>query len=164
VKRYSIQYNSGAAVNDRSQFEKPLAFISHDSRDKDAVARPIAQGLLRMLCPVWYDEYSLKVGAPLRESIENGIKECKKCILVLSPNFFSNDGWTKREFNSIFTREILEGSNLVLPVWYGVTREQIYDYSPSLLSVKGLDWSALGDEQICRQLNAAINDESIVRA
>ena len=94
---------------ERSRLEKPLAFICHDSRDKAQVARPIAIGLSKLMCPVWYDEFSLKVGDRLRESIEKGLrKECKKCVLVLSPQFFGNTGWTRVEFNSIFTREIIE--------------------------------------------------------
>jgi len=71
---------------ERSKIEKPLAFISHDSRDKDIIASKIALGLQKRMCFVWYDEYSLKVGDSLRESIEKGLKECKKCVLVLSPN------------------------------------------------------------------------------
>lgn len=42
--------------------EKPWEFISHDSRDKDDFVRPLARKLQSMLCPVWYDEYSLNVG------------------------------------------------------------------------------------------------------
>lgn len=137
---------------ERSKHEKPLAFISHDSRDKEAVAKKIAIGLQRMICPVWYDEFNLKLGDNLRESIEKGLKNCKKCILVLSPNFLSNNGWTKTEFESIFTRQILEEQKLVLPIWYKVTKQQVYDYSPSLLNVKGVDWDLLGEEEVCRQI------------
>jgi hypothetical protein len=61
----------------RENFQKPLAFISHDSRDKLKIARSIALGLQSNLVPVWYDEFSLPVGAKLRESIEKGIKESK---------------------------------------------------------------------------------------
>jgi hypothetical protein len=92
----------------RSALEKPLAFISHDSRDKDELVRELAQELSRLMCPVWYDEYSLRVGASLRKSIEAGLKETRNCIVILSPNFLSNDGWGKAEFDSVFTREILE--------------------------------------------------------
>ena len=109
-----------------------------------------------MLCPVWYDEFSLKVGDNLRESIEKGLKECKKCILILSQNFIANNGWTKKEFDSIFTREIVEEKKLVLPVWYKVTKECVYDYSPSLLNVKGADWEMLGEDEVCRQLHRVI--------
>lgn len=147
-----VQFRSTDHAAERSQYENPMAFISHDSRDKTEVARKIAINLQRMLCPVWYDEFSLQVGANLRESIENGLKKCRKCILVLSPHFFANGGWTKKEFDSIFTREILEEQQLVLPVWYGVTKQSVYDYSPSLLNVKGIDWNQLGEEEVCRLL------------
>jgi hypothetical protein len=154
-----VQFRSADHARARSLYEAALAFISHDSRDKDQVARKIAISLQGKLCPVWYDEFSLEVGANLRDSIETGLKKCKKCILILSPNFFSNAGWTKREFDSIFTREILEQTQLVLPVWYGVTKKAVYDYSPSLLNVKGLDWNQLGEEEVCRLLYRAILNE-----
>jgi len=155
---HKLQIRGHDYVAKRTKFEAPLAFISHDWRDKEDLARPIAINLQRMLCPVWYDEFSLKVGDNLRESIEKGLQRCKKCVLILSPNFFSNNGWTKKEFDSIFTREILEESRLVLPVWHGVTKHQVYEYSPSLLNVKGLDWSVLGEEEVSRQLHNAIVD------
>ena len=78
------------------EIEKPMAFISHHSKDKDRIVRPLAIGLNSRLCFVWYDEFSLKVGDSLRESIESGIKDAKKCVLILTPNFLSNPGWTKR--------------------------------------------------------------------
>lgn len=134
----------------RSQAEFPVAFISHDSRDAD-VAMVIATNLQRMLFSVWYDEFSLKAGDNLRDSIEKGLKSCKKCILVLSKNFLANGGWTKKEFDSIFTREVLEQKQLVLPVWRGVTKEEVYEYSPSLSNVKGLNWN-LGEDEVCKRL------------
>jgi hypothetical protein len=152
---HEIQFRSEVHALARSKFEKPLAFISYDSRDRE-IAKAIAIGLQRLMCPVWYDEFSLKVSDNLRESIESGLKECRKCILVLSPNFFSNKGWTKKEFDSAFTREVLEQKGLALPVWCGVGKEAVYNYSASLLNVKGLDWGQLGVDEICRQLYIAI--------
>lgn len=96
---YMLRFRSTKYAQHRAKLEHPLAFISHDSRDKADVARPIASGLQRMNCSVWYDEFSLKVGDHLRDSIENGLRKCKKCVLVLSPHFFSNTGWTKKEFD-----------------------------------------------------------------
>lgn len=99
----------------------------------------------------------MKLGDNLRESIERGIKECKKCVLILSKSFLSNRGWGKKEFESIFTREILEDSRLVLPIWCGITKQDVYDYSPSLLNVKGIDWNSLGEEEVCRQIYLAVS-------
>jgi TIR domain len=152
---HDVQFRSHRHATERSRFETPIAFISHDSRDND-VARKIAVGLQKMRCSVWYDEFTLRAGTNLRDSIEKGLKECRKCIVVLSKHFFSNGGWTKREFDSIFTREILEETNLVIPVWFEVTKHDVYGYSPSLLNVKGLDWGRLGEDEVIRQLCLSI--------
>jgi len=147
-----LQFRGPTYSQKRSELEKPLAFISHDFRDKDEIARPIALGLIRLMKPVWFDEFSLKVGDRLRESIERGIKECNKCV----PNFLSNPGWTKTEFNSIFTREIIEGSDFLLPVWCGVDKKDIFEYSPSLVDRVGVNWN-LGVDEVVRRLSRAIN-------
>lgn len=144
--------------NQRSQIGEPFAFISHDSRDKLEVASYIAVGLTDMECPVWYDEYSLKVGDNLRESIEKGLKECNKCIIILSSNFISNKGWTKVEFESIFTREIKERKLIFLPIWYEVDEDEIYEYSPSLLNRVGIKWN-LGKDKVIKKLHQAIIDD-----
>ena len=107
------------------------------------------------MCPVWFDEYSLKVGDKLRESIENGIKECKKCVLVLSPSFLSNNGWTKVEFNSIFTRELIEETDIILPVWHGIDKKKLYEYCPSLVNKVGVK-TDIGVEEVIRKLHHSI--------
>lgn len=135
--------------------EQPLAFISHDSRDNNRIARPLADKLIEMRCPVWYDEYSLQVGDPLRQSIEDGIRKCRTCILVVSPNFLTNKGWTAKEFNAVFTREILEKEDLVLPIWCNVTPQDVFEYSPTLADRLALDWS-LGIDEVAYRLKQAI--------
>jgi hypothetical protein len=135
----------------RSRLEKPLAFISHDSRDKDSLVRGLVQELSKLMCQVWYDEYSLKVGDSLRASIEQGLKEAQTCVVVLSPHFLANEGWGKAEFDSIFTREIFEKRNLILPVWHNVGVEEVYQYSPRLAGKVGLS-SSLGVGELARQL------------
>ncbi len=136
------------------------AFICHDTRDKKSVARPIAMKLSGTGCPVWYDEFSLRVGDHLRESVERGLKECKKCILIISPHFLHNKGWTKTEFDEIFTREVLEESDVILPVWRGVTSAEVFAYSPTLANRKALDWDKLGVDEVVKQLRIAIGSPS----
>lgn len=135
----------------RSQAEKPLAFVSHDSRDKDVFVRKLVHELSQNFCTVWYDEFSLKVGDSLRANIERGLKEARKCIVVLSPNFLSNEGWGKAEFDSVFMREILNKENVILPVWMGVNAQDVYNYSPRLADKVGLS-SDLGEKEVARRL------------
>jgi len=142
----------------RAESETPLAFISHDSRDKDSLVRELAHGLVKLMCPVWYDEFTLKVGDSLRQSIETGLKEAKKCVLVLSPNFLGNKGWGRAEFDSVFTREILEQDNVILPVWHNVGAMEVYNYSPRLADKVGLS-SSLGVQELSRRLANVIKSK-----
>ena len=136
---------------------KPLAFISHDSRDRDTIGKPLVEELLKFPgCTVWYDEYSLKVGDNLRESIEKGLRECKKCVLLLTRNYLVNGGWTKAEFDSIFTRDLVEQGNVILPIWCDVSRDDIYSYSPNLANRVAAQWSK-GPTEVARQIYLAAN-------
>lgn len=150
-----VQFRGPSYAKERTTNEVPLAFISHDSRDKKNIAGPLALELRKRGCPVWYDEFSLKVGDSLRENIERGIKVCRKAIVILTPHFLSNKGWTKVEFNSVFSKQIIEQHNVVLPIWHRVTKQQVYDYSPILIDTKGVRWS-LGREEVARQLYVAV--------
>jgi len=147
-------------ASERSRMEKPLAFISHDTRDKDSLVRQLALEISKQMCPVWYDEYSLKVGDSLRLSIEKGLRETKKCVLILSPNFIANNGWGKAEFDSVYTREIIEQGNVILPVWHNIDINQVYEYSPRLADKVGLS-STLGVEKLARKLAIAIKHNDI---
>jgi hypothetical protein len=153
-----MQIRGPRYAEERARLEIPIAFISHDSRDKDEIARPLAVELAKRMCPVWYDEFSLKLGDSLRESIEKGLKECKKCILVLSKHFLTNRGWTNTEFNAVFTRELLEGKNIVLPIWCGIDKAELYEYSPTLLNRLGSKWER-GLEEVVREILRVLGDK-----
>jgi hypothetical protein len=158
-QKLSLQLRGPMYATERERREVPDAFISHDSRDKSEIALKLAQTLRSAGCPVWYDDFSLKVGDNLRESIEKGIKAARRCILVLTPNFLSNTGWTKAEFNAVFTREILERKNVILPIWHLVSQREVYEYSPCLAERVALQWS-LGEAEVARRLLAALVEEA----
>jgi hypothetical protein len=141
----------------RGSRKRPEVFVCHDSRDKKEIANEVAERLMRLGCRVWYDDFSLAVGDSLRESIECGLKKAEKCILILSPRFLSNGGWTKAEFNSIFSIEVGQRQNIILPVWAGVTRSQVLAYSPMLADRVGVNWS-LGSKEVVRRLLSSIRE------
>ena len=156
---HRLTFRSTKYVEERDRSVRPQAFICHDSRDKDSIARPLALALQRRMCTVWFDEFSLRIGDSLRGQIEKGIKECSRCIIVLTQNFLNNEGWGKREYDSIFTREIVEERGIILPVWYGVSRDNIFKYSPILADKVGVDWG-LGEDEVARMLVQSIETRS----
>lgn len=121
-------------------WEHPVAFICHDSGDKESIAEPLSQELMAARCPVWYYDYAVNIGDNIRESIENGIKTCRKCVLILSKRLIGNNSWAKKEFESFVSKEVVKGENVFLPVWVEVTREEVYEFSPSLAIINGIQW------------------------
>jgi hypothetical protein len=109
------------------------------------------------MCPVWFDEFSLQVGDRLRESIERGLREARRCVLVITPNFIANRGWTREEFSAIFSRELVDKTDVILPVWHDVTRDQVFEFSPVLADRVAVNWN-LGLNEAVRRLKRAIGD------
>jgi hypothetical protein len=129
--------------------------MCHDSRDKDDFVRPLVERLGEFMCPVWYDEYALKPGDSLRESIDAGLMEAPRCVLVLSPNFLGNPGWTKGEFNAAMNKHFNSGGSVLLPVWHGVSRDEVAGYSsliPDILAVN----SSVGLDETARRIARAL--------
>ncbi len=124
---------------------RPLwdVFICHASEDKEEFVKPLAGALRRQNVRVWYDEFELKLGDSLRQSIDRGLRDSTFGIVVLSHSFFSKP-WPQRELDGLTAREI-NGKKVILPIWHNLTREEVSYYSPTLAgklavsSSKGLD-------------------------
>lgn len=106
-------------------------FICHASEDKDLVVRPLAEELRQRGLRVWYDEFELRIGDSLRRKIDLGLAQCRFGIVVLSPAFFEKE-WPQRELDGLVSRETAQGSQMILPIWHNVSREDVLTYSPPL--------------------------------
>ncbi len=119
------------SVAEESETFKPLkfdVFISHASEDKDYVGE-LAQALKQAGIKVWYDEYILKWGDSLRETITQGLLNSSFGIVVFSKHFLGKKKWTEFELDSLFARE--EGTKVILPIWHNISREDFLDYDPA---------------------------------
>jgi hypothetical protein len=125
----------------RSMRERPLAFISYDSSDRATVAQPLAGELMQLRCPAWFDDYEMRAGDDIGRSITAGLTECERCIIVLSERYLANQRWARREFDEIMAREAYERRSLIIPIRYGVTTEQIAEFSPMLANRRAIDWN-----------------------
>jgi hypothetical protein len=137
--------------------ERPLAFISYDSGD-----RPIAESLALALsgehCPVWFDQYAMRLGDPLEGTLLKGIDECLRCIVVLSDRYLANQRWARWEFARIAEREAGAGYALIIPVLSGVTGAQVKEFSPILADRRAIEWNPDPDaiRRIASELSIAL--------
>jgi hypothetical protein len=132
-------------------------FICHASEDKDGLVRPLAEALRARHLDVWYDEFSLSVGDSLREAIDKGLNSARFGVVVISPAFFAKS-WTKRELSGLVAREMIEGQQVILPVWHNVQPTEVLKFSAPLADVVALN-SIRGVGQLCDDLVQKIRPE-----
>ncbi len=125
-------------------------FISHASEDKDSFVRPLATALEQLGVSVWYDEFSLRLGDSLSRSIDKGLTASSFGLVVISPDFIGKP-WPEYELRGLVTRDVEEG-RVILPIWHGVTRQQVVALSPPLADKVALKTEGLSAEDVAIQV------------
>lgn len=136
---------------DKSSYD---IFISHASEDKDNFVRQLVIALQERGISVWFDEFEIKIGDSLRESVDKGLAASRFGIVVLSEAFL-NRNWPMQELNGLFAREI-EGQKIILPIWHGLSKRQILEYSPMLADKYALSTEYMNIPEIVDALEAVI--------
>src|SRR6266536_3802312 len=132
-------------------------FISHTSEDKAELVQPLATLLRKLSVRVWYDEFTLHVGDSLSKSIDEGLRESRFGLVVLSPSFFAR-GWTQHELSGLWSREIGQGK-VILPLWHRITKEEVLSQSPTLVDKLALNTAEKTIGQIAIELIAVIRSD-----
>lgn len=125
-------------------------FISHASEDKGYV-EPLVESLQAAGISVWYDRIVLEWGDDLRKKIDHGLANCRYGIVVFSKAFLAGKKWTDHEFNGLFALE-KHGTKLILPIWHGITHDELLSYSPAFASRFAKDSSTDSYENIRNSL------------
>jgi TIR domain len=129
-------------------------FISHASEDQEAFVRPLANALAALGYRVWYSEHSLTLGDRLRRSIDQGLRESRFGVVVLSPSFFAKH-WPQQELDGLVALEA-DGSKRILPVWHGVDGDAVARFSPTLADRFAAN-SDLGFDAVATEIGKAID-------
>lgn len=143
IEAFFKSQNLRVKIRDKEFFDKEFQerrhdlFICHDSRDKAEVVDPLYKALLSKNLKVWYDKANLRIGDSLTEKIQEGIRDCRYGIIVLSPNFLSNERWAKNELQSFTTRQIIENEKVILPVWHNINENDLKKVSYWLIDKIG---------------------------
>jgi len=133
---------------DKSSYD---VFVSHASEDKDDFVRDFVKCLQQQGLKVWYDEFTLRVGDSLRRSIDNGLKNSRYGIVVLSEAFFSKE-WPQRELDGLFAREV-NGEKVILPIWHKISKNEVLKFSPIIADMLALNTSSFTIEEIAKEIS-----------
>jgi hypothetical protein len=135
-------------------------FVSHASEDKDDFARPLAEALRASGLRVWYDEFSLKVGDSLRQSIERGLARSRYGVVIISPRFLEKH-WPQRELDGLAARAT-GGQKVILPVWHNVDHAAVVNVAPMLADLMAVN-SSKGIPTVVAALRDAMGMPTIIQ-
>lgn len=136
--------------------ERYDAFISHATEDKEELVRPLAEKLTEAGFKIWYDEFKLKLGDSLRQSIDRGLASARFGIVVLSPSFFAKN-WPQYELNGLVARE-MNGGKVILPLWHKVSKNEVLAQSPSLADKLALSTAMYTIDELVAELASALRE------
>ena len=116
-------------------------FICHASEDKEPFVRPLAEALRARHVEVWYDDFSLKLGDSIRQSIDKGLRQSRFGVVVFSKAFFAKR-WPQYELDGLIEREMKGEDRVLLPIWHAIDHDEVMRYVPSLAGRKAARSSA----------------------
>ncbi|MGB0155508.1 MAG: toll/interleukin-1 receptor domain-containing protein [Verrucomicrobiales bacterium] len=122
-------------MSDSDSAKKVTLFISHASEDKEDFVEPLKAKLREAGFDTWYDKDELTIGDSLLHEIGKGLNECDFGVVVLSRHFFEKK-WPRAELDGLFALETTE-RKVILPIWKGVTEDDVKAFSPILAARLG---------------------------
>jgi hypothetical protein len=144
-------------VRKRSSYD---VFVAHASEDK-AVARELVRAIEARGHSVWFDEEELLPGDSLRRRISAGLRDSTVGLVLLSHSFFAKN-WTQWELDGLTARYIAGEANVMIPVWHGVTVDDVRDFSPPLADITAAN-TANGADAVADQIAKVLRRVAIAR-
>jgi len=105
-------------------------FVSYASEDRDPFVNELVAALTSQGLRCWYDQFELRLGDPLRRSIERGLARSQYGVIIISPRFLAKD-WPQRELDGMAALEV-NGRKVILPIWHDLDAGAVRGRSPML--------------------------------
>ncbi len=135
-------------------------FVAHASEDKECFVRPMVERLNILGLRVWYDEFTLRPGMSLRQSIDKGIAESRYGLVIISKAFLLGKRWTNWELDGLVETHLSKPGSSVIPVWLDVQHEEVSAWSPSfagLVAIKGR-----GTENLIERIVDTLRQDDVI--
>jgi hypothetical protein len=126
-------------------------FICHASPDKEEYARPLERALGRQALSCWVDEGQIWPGDSLTTSLNSGLASTRFVSVLVTRRFMDKEpGWTEKELNAAFHREVRTGETVVVPI-LAISEDEWFERFPLLADKLYIPW-ALGPEGVAERI------------
>lgn len=129
-------------------------FISYAHEDQK-IAIDIADKLSKLGLNVWIDELKLKIGDSISEEIGKAIEKSKYGVIILSKHYLIKR-WPLEELKLLFNLQLSTGQKIILPIWYGISNEEIKEFFPFLIDLKALSTEKIAIDDIVREIYTVV--------
>ena len=130
-------------------------FISHASEDKESFVNDLVEELTKLGVKVWYDKLCIIWGDSLRSKIDEGLRNSKYGIVILSEAYIKK-GWTQYELEGLFNIEMTNGKT-ILPIWHNITKRQVKEFSPTIAGRLAINTTMQTADEIALELVSLLN-------
>jgi hypothetical protein len=131
-------------------------FISYSGADKGTAAE-LAAELEALDVRAWFAKTELTIGTGLRRSIDYGLAHSRFGAVLMSHSFFERE-WPQRELDGLVALQV-GGRQQVLPIWHGLTHDDMLRYSPTLADTIAAHTSDSTIKEIAAEIARAIRGE-----
>lgn len=150
------QFGAEGANNTWDSRESDV-FISYAHEDHD-YAEKLAGAIQALGLTVWIDNQSMAWGGSQIQAMDDGIRNSRFSIVVLSPSYFEKY-WTTHEYRSMLVKAQNQ-HDLILPLFHHVTADQVKEYNLELADRHALNTSISTVEDIANELYQLIHPTS----
>lgn len=130
-------------------------FISHASEDNESFVNDLVEELTKLGVKVWYDKLCIIWGDSLRSKIDEGLRNSKYGIVILSEAYIKK-GWTQYELEGLFNIEMTNGKT-ILPIWHNITKRQVQEFSPTIAGRLAINTTMQTADEIALELVSLLN-------
>ena len=130
-------------------------FISHASEDKESFVNDLVEELTKLGVKVWYDKLCIIWGDSLRSKIDEGLRNSKYGIVILSEAYIKK-GWTQYGLEGLFNIEMTNGKT-ILPIWHNITKRQVQEFSPTIAGRLAINTTMQTADEIALELVSLLN-------
>lgn len=131
-------------------------FVTYAHADKE-VADELADELEALGITAWIDTTELTIGKGIRRSIDHGLAHSRFGVALMSHAFFSRE-WTQTELDGIVALQVA-GRQQVLPIWHGLSHDEMLRYSPTLANTIAARTSESTIKEIAAEIARAVRGE-----
>ena len=128
-------------------------FVTYAGEDRGTAAELTAE-LEALGVRAWFDRTELTIGTGIRRSIDHGLAHSRFGVALLSHYFFTKP-WPQRELDGIVALQV-GGRQRVLPIWHGLSHDDMLGYSPTLADTVAARTSDSTIKEIAAEIARAV--------